>query len=158
MTRDEKVAEAKRLRVEGLSLRHIGERLGTPVTTVYRWTDPDGAARERARSLAWKAENRERVIAYDRSYGREHRGRCINCGDLMGIGVAHDGLCKPCVRAATHERRMQVCEWWAEGLSCREICARLGWSLGHLTHEMSRMRRAGYDLPYRYARNRSVAA
>lgn len=58
---------------------------------------------------------------------------------------------------AARERRERVVVLWRDGLTMLEICEVIGWTRNSLGGEISRMRQAGYDLPYRYAR-RKVAA
>jgi hypothetical protein len=61
MTRAEKVAEAQRLRGEGLLLREIAERMGSKTGTVHSWlADPD-LSKQRARREGY-------------------RGTCVDCG------------------------------------------------------------------------------
>lgn len=149
-TRDEKIAQARRMRAEGRVLREIAEHFGVGVTTAPRWTDPEQDAAGRAAARAWKAANRERTRAYDHEYGDTHRGTCVRCGQPRGAGQMGPGVCQPCRSKARHLRCLLICEWWAQGKQIPDICAELGWSSGHLQGEMDRMRADGYDLPYRY--------
>jgi DNA-binding CsgD family transcriptional regulator len=130
-------AEAKRLRAEGLMLKEIAERLGRPRSTVHAAVT-DINARRRAYKRSWDREN--------------YRGTCERCGGLTAH--RHRGrLCRACEdqrRAEpVHARAERIVAWWAEGLTLAEIGARLGWSKGHLSMEMHRLRAKGYDLPYR---------
>jgi transposase len=46
-------------------------------------------------------------------------------------------------------RARKIEGWWAGGLTLREIADRLGWTKGHISHEIHRLREKGYSLPYR---------
>lgn len=88
MTRAEKVAEAQRLRGEGLLLREIAERMGSTLKTVHTWlADPD-LSRQRARR---------------RGYGR----KCVDCGALTdgsnGRAKAPE-RCESCFHRCQHLR------------------------------------------------------
>jgi transposase len=52
------------------------------------------------------------------------------------------------------ERAHQIERWWAEGVSRKEIAARLGWTDNHVSVEFARLRADGFDLPYRYKLSR----
>ncbi len=136
-------AEAKRLRAEGLMLKEITERLGRPRSTVH----------------AAVTEENVRRRAYKRVWDREHyRGTCERCGGLTGKRH-RERLCRPCwveqEREPVHARAERIVAWWAEGLALAEIRERLGWSKGHLSMEMHRLRAKGYDLPFRYRRKQA---
>jgi len=130
-------AEAKQLRAEGLMYREIAERLGRPLSTVQDAVT-GGNARRRAAKRAWEREH--------------YRGTCERCGGLTGKRH-REHLCWSCWIAQeqerVHPRAEQIVAWWAEGLALAEIRERLGWSKGHLSMEMHRLRAKGYDLPYR---------
>jgi hypothetical protein len=147
MTREQKIARAQRLRDEGLLLREIAEEMGLSGTRA-----------------AWRLVNPERVHeqelarnAYKRQWEKEApRGNCEDCGDELGIDSARRGhrTCRTCyeLRRAevVDERARRIVEWWAEGLTLKEIATKLGWTLGHIAQEFDRLREKGYDLPYRY--------
>ena len=65
MTREEKIAEARRMRAEGHKLREIRECFGVGCETALRWTDD--AYAERARAACRQAKER-------------YRGICEKCG------------------------------------------------------------------------------
>lgn len=102
MTRAEKVAEAQRLRREGLKIREIGERMGFAITTVNAWlSDPD----------------RSKEIARKNSY----RGTCEECGSSTngsnGPGKAgrHCRNCAPDVHAKWSKPRIVAAiQQWAQ--------------------------------------------
>ena len=91
MTRDEKIAEARRMRAEGEILRVIGDRFGVSPQTIMRWTDDDLADRDRAAARAQK-------LLY--------RGTCVDCGASTN-GSAGPGKagkrCSSCSYRAQHE-------------------------------------------------------
>jgi hypothetical protein len=94
-TRAERVAEAQRLRAEGLLLREIAERVGSKVKTVHSWlSDPD-LSRLRARHA---------------SYG----GVCNTCGGpttgTRGIGKAPE-RCAECQRWAPEAILEALRDW-----------------------------------------------
>lgn len=152
MTREQKVAEAKRLRSEGLIYREIGERLGVSLTVVYRWLNPISAEKRRISDRAYRERNRAKRRAYDRQYKRTHKAECPQCGGKMDRSTARrGGLCLPCHEDRVDSRARQIERWWGEGLKLKEIAAKLGWSEGHLSVEMHKLREKGYDLPYRRA-------
>jgi hypothetical protein len=93
----------------------------------------------------------------------QYDGVCVDCGARTD---GHDGpgkaslRCVPCANRHSIEagradmkrvrlRRERIEELWAEGLLMRQIAAEMNWSMDHLAIELHRMRRAGYDLPYR---------
>lgn len=68
----------------------------------------------------------------------------------MGVGVPADGTCLACRVAVKEAVWRELQSLWAEGRSMPEIRAAFGWTHGHLSVEMTRMRAAGWDLPHRY--------
>ena len=60
----------------------------------------------------------------------------------------------PEVYAAKQAKGELVQKMWKEGRTSREIREQVGWATSQLTMQMSRMRDAGWDLPYRYDRAR----
>lgn len=135
MTRPERVAKAQRLRAEGKTYREIGERLGICTTTAYAYLNP-------AKRGQW-----------GRKWYRRHLIECPQCGGKMH---PKSSLCAECRSEDVHRRALQIEEWWAEGLTCPEIMQRLGWSKGHISIEINRLRNCGYNPPYR--RKDKVAA
>lgn len=156
----DQLAKARRLHDQDVPIADIAREMGVAYNTVHRWVDPEFAEQQREIVRQYKDENREAVRAAGRDHNRKHRGQCLTCGDLMGIGVRHDGTCSGCRSAEVHERRMRVVALWEGGATWQQIADDLGWTLGHLAVEMGRMRKVGYDLPYRYAvqNGRGVAA
>lgn len=143
----ERVAEAQRLRAEGLTYRQIADSLGDiSLKTVAEWlTDPD-----RARAKARR---------------EGYQGECIvcgatTCGDIKG-GRTYCRQCQkhaPAViadrqrrREGAAPRRAYVQRRWNEGASMKTIASELGIATGNLSDQMDRMRSSGWDLPHRYA-------
>lgn len=145
MTRDEKIQAAWWLR-RTMTFQEVADILGVSRSTAHRLLDSGFPTKDKA----YKDRHREQIQARDRAYGRANRGTCLRCSGPMGIGRPHDGVCQSCVSTVRHERCLQIVAWWAEGLSWADIAAELGWTMGHMSVEMDRMRAAGYDLPYRY--------
>jgi hypothetical protein len=86
--RAQSVAEASRLREEGLLLREIGARLGVSAKTVHAWlSDPEGS----------KARERK----------RRYRAICVDCGGpcYRQGPYAEAWRCETCERAHRHEHR-----------------------------------------------------
>jgi DNA-binding CsgD family transcriptional regulator len=137
-------AEAKRLRAEGLMLKEIDQRLGKPLSTVQAAVT-DMNARRRVVKQAWEREH--------------YRGTCGRCGGATGKRH-RERLCWSCdlERRAepVHARAEWIVAWWAEGRTLAEIGERLGWSRGHLSKEMDRLRAKGYDLPSRHRRKQAA--
>lgn len=110
------------------------------------------------RRSRYSPEKEKARRAYKRANENTHRARCVDCGSPRaagtGYGDGHPGCCAECRdrrRREAHELRDKRIErWWNDGLAMREIAERLGWTLNHLRVEMDRLRRRGYDLPYRY--------
>ncbi len=133
MTRAEKVAEAQRLRAEGLLLREIAERMGCGFRTVSVWlNDPDGS-KSRRTARDWRALR---------------AGVCVDCGGHTSPNA--EERCRACWkvhRAADEWRgyRRMVEGMWAEGMTGRQIDAALG--LKGLN--ISALRARGYNLPHR---------
>lgn len=138
------VDEANRLRWEsGWSVTAIARRLEVSRATVTRWTDAEVAERSRRQSQAWKARNPSRVKAYD----RERRAdTCPTCG---GKKVKKSKLCYGCEVEVRRARMRIIQVMWKGGHSHRQIAILLGTTKGTVQATISRMRRDGWDMPYR---------
>ena len=120
----------------------------------FNFNENDG----RSRAKKTCSENCRKRLCDDK-----HRATCIDCGSPQaprsGFQRGEKGRpqlrCAECQRkhqAASHyERDQQIVAWWAEGRSMRFIYDQLGWTAGHLSDEMDRLRAAGHNLPYRRA-------
>lgn len=149
MTRDEKITEAQRLRVEGLTNPQIARLLGVTTSTVWKWLNP-----ERARELH-RRDNAARNAA-KRAWEREYDRKPCPCGAPRGSGKHRrnpNGLCRDCwmevaaVGRAMREER--IAEMWAQGLKLREIADALDSTLASIASTVSQMRKRGWDLPRR---------
>jgi transposase len=98
-TRAEKVAEAQRLRAEGLKHREIGERMGAKRSTVNAWlNDPDGS------------KSKARKDSY--------RGVCKDCGKPTYGSNGRDAApdqCADCFNGRFAERNERLLEMWEAG-------------------------------------------
>jgi tRNA(Ile2) C34 agmatinyltransferase TiaS len=82
---------------------------------------------------------------------REHwTYRCTQCRGSMGSGYQKDGICRGCRTAIKERRWREIQRLWRAGCSMAEISTAIGRSENHLSTEMVRIRKAGWDLPYRY--------
>lgn len=80
----------------------------------------------------------------------EYRGTCEMCGADTSKRTHRFCAEHSDVRVAAHERRQHVVEMWAAGSTMREIADEIGFEFDHFKSEFARMRRYGYELPYRY--------
>ena len=146
MTRDEKIAEARRMRDEGATLVVIAEALGyRSVSAAWRLLNPE----------AHRAIEAKRGPA-KRAWENEHdHGRCP-CGAQMGVGTARRGakLCCACrdevrsVERAMREER--IAAMWADGLTLRQIAVALGSTPAAINVAIVQMRANGWDVPRRH--------
>jgi hypothetical protein len=124
-----RVAEARRLRSDGLLLREIGVRMGVARTTVHGWLDDPDGSKLRARKDSY-------------------RGVCVVCGgqtDGSNGREAAPELCMSC-RTWTEDAIVEAIRLWASergGLpptemdwrradtdhpSATTVCGRFGWN------------------------------
>lgn len=105
MAEDPRHAEAAAM-IETHTEVEIAEHFGVSRTTVRRWIHPEERERARQTSLKWKKENPEKTKAYDKAYqvGGAH---CIKCGEPMGRGIYHRGVCHRCVKKQ-EDARMEL--------------------------------------------------
>jgi transposase len=153
VTREQKIAKARELRGQRPrpTYREIAEALGVSTGTVYRWIN------RTASYCNGREINPERARAHDRRYNKEKRfyPDCPRCGAKMS---PKSSLCEGCRVDEIDRRARQIEAWWGDGLKFREIADRLGWTVGHLSVEMDRLRSKGYHLPYRYKLGRRAGA
>lgn len=148
MSRDEKIAEARRMREAGATFAVIAAELGSTTATVQRWAKPDFADRQRAKAREWKDAHREANRARDRDYLAAKPGTCRRCTGPTSYD-RDGGVCMTCRATVRHERAIVIVKLWGEGKTSRQIAEAVGWSTGALSVEMDRLRHDGYDLPYR---------
>jgi len=85
------------------------------------------------------------------------RALCLDCGTALSEGSRYKSYkrCQPCERKRQTERmrpRTRLIEkLWAEGVPRDEIGRILGWTPGHITNELDRLRKRGANVPSRYA-------
>lgn len=104
-----------------------------------------------------RSQSQRRRFCSDNCRKRKHevdseRAACLWDGcDRMVWPRQHSGCCREHSPASQRkrDRAHQIEAWWAEGLTFRQIAARLGWSIDHFSAEINRLRREGYNLPYR---------
>ena len=173
--RDERIRVAHRLRDQGLSYRRIAQALSVDRSTVYRWCNPERLPHYLALTREWRAAHPERVAEYktveyrkqararrERERGRERatvqlanvdgarRAVCPGCGGPM---EPRSSMCRACSMKRTSriatERRQRIADLWATGASRRQVAADLAMTLGSVSVQMDRMRRAGWALPLR---------
>ncbi len=104
MTRAEKIAEATRLRAEGLTLKAIGERFGVSPQTVLRWTD---------------AEYNARSLATARALKESYRGTCVDCGASTNGSDGPGKASKRCVPCGAIKSGAERTVWTREVLITR---------------------------------------
>lgn len=132
--------DARALREQGMSYQQIGEALGVGKTSAYRLCGNKVGQSTRAQ----KAASEER-----------HRKACADCGGPMSMGSAwrDNRLCRACLNVVNarrkHTRREQIHAMWHDGLMLREIAERLDSSKAAIGAEVTKMRRDGWDMPYR---------
>lgn len=155
MKREEKIAEARRLRAEGMTYREIADRLGVVNSTVCKW-------------LADPEKRREQIRRDNRR--RRHKKRqwmtaepCPECGGQKTRRAAgSDSLCVWCERKrrqyAFRQRFDQVCALRREGLTNLEIASQLGVSEAVVATVIYRGRQHGWPVPVAPYWNRKRAA
>lgn len=161
MTRAEQIRRARELRAQGLSFTAIGEALGRSYKWVRSHTHDVPLPERECRwcGESYRPTDPRAQYCSDRCRKAfcddEHRAACVDCGVKLSAGSSWrgQGRCAPCHRHQEDERldsrRRQIEQWWAGGLSRKQIASLLGWSDGHLSVELHQMRERGYSLPYR---------
>lgn len=88
----ERVAEAQRLRAQGLTWREVGERLDVPTQTAHGWvSDPDGAKMRARRD--------------------SYRGTCIDCEARTDGSNGRDGAPERCHECTCAHSRKLTRDW-----------------------------------------------
>lgn len=77
---------------------------------------------------------------------RLSEGRCESCG---GGCLKGSRTCRACRTSATHSRRVRIATMYAEGATTAELAVALGCAHGAVSVALAKMRRDGWDLPYR---------
>jgi DNA-directed RNA polymerase specialized sigma24 family protein len=144
MTRDEKIAEAWRLRGDRLTYAEIARQLGVGYGAVAKWLNPEAARRWNAKQAA-----RPERKAAKRQWERDpaNRGDCVECGGKRGMGERSDGLCRACVIARKERKRRLILEGYRAGKTPVEIAAETGMRVGTIATEAYEMRREGIEVP-----------
>lgn len=146
--------KANRLRwQDGMKVRAIASRLGVSPGTIYRWTDETAARRDREQSRAYKARNRTRTRAYDRT----RVDACPSCGGKKYTGSAQ---CAACDLFTRRQRMRFIQALWKEGRTTREMAILFDTTEGSIRATVGKMRADGWDMPHRpgYPRPRQEAA
>ncbi|MBA4105613.1 MAG: hypothetical protein C0485_07620 [Pirellula sp.] len=98
MDREAKIAEAKRLRSEGLSYAKIGKIVGVSKETARLWCNPNVADSYRQQQRELSPEHRERKRKREREW---HRRRGYHWESTSTLA----GRCKKAISASTSESR-----------------------------------------------------
>lgn len=146
MTRDEKIAEARRRVAAGEIPRVVAADLGVGRSTVYQWCYPERYSESRPERRAQKRAWEERM-----------RARCAQCGgalqqgSLRADGTRRAGAGDTCSSCRTEHRVALVLEMWRlrrdEALENKQIAERLGVPPQTVATELYRLRALGYDVP-----------
>jgi predicted transcriptional regulator len=114
------------------------------------------------KSAVWKACHPERIAELSRidnarrrqqkrEWEREHyRGECEVCGARTGKRSCTRCPKHSLAREAHRQRREEIQRRWLAGESLNEIAAALGTTKNSAQVTVHRMRREGWDMPYRY--------
>lgn len=146
MTRDERKIKALELVASGASLAAAGREVGVARNTVWYWLHPEVARADNAARHGDKLK-----------WAHEHDRKRCPCGASIGIGVhrdpRHKGHCSACRLEMDAVRRAWRCqtiyEMWHEGFTLLGIALELGSTPGSINVSINRMRREGWDMPYR---------
>jgi transcriptional regulator with XRE-family HTH domain len=126
--KDQLVAEAKRLKKNGLTYNEIGGQLGVAYSTIWRWLNPD---RQR------KIEQRRR--GYKREWDRADTHPCSSCGAPVSRKTER---CRECFSSEGREDRLwrweRIKELWDAGLPLSRMARRLGTTDGTVSVEIAK--------------------
>jgi hypothetical protein len=146
MTRDEKIAEAKRRAALGDSPPMIAPDLGVATSTIYRWLYPDRYS-----------ESSPHRAAQKRAWENAMRAPCGRCGGPRRAGsLRADGTQRAiktdtCDECRSEHRIELVLAMWRmrcdENLLNKDIAARLGIPVGTVATELCRLRALGFAVP-----------
>lgn len=135
MTREQKIAKVRALREQGLTVSEIAAATGIARSTVGDYLLGD--------------EHNYKV--------RQQRvPPCPRCGQpMLGWQPSRPATgCGACRAADADAHAREYVRLWAEGKTLRQIAAHFGYSLGAAPRELHRLRERGYDLPFRYPKER----
>lgn len=133
---------ALELHEAGVSDREIGECLGVAGSTVWKWRHPERRKEMDKRDRENRADAR---LQWNRDNAHVP---CPICGGPMARATR--GRCSVCRANAEHARKSCIQDMWHEGRTLAEIAAALDTTVDSLGVTMVRMRRQGWELPYRY--------
>lgn len=145
MKTPERVAAAQAMRARGARFREIAEHFGVSVNTVQDWVKDPNLARSRARKESYAAPCVDCDAPTSGSEGRREEPRCGPCAHrhIIASGERADMV-----------RRVAKCQrivaLWHDGRTIRQIAAALDTTPGTIGVEITRMRREGWDVPYRH--------
>lgn len=142
MTRDEKIAEARRLHAAGWRYGQIGDELGVTYSCIYKWLNP-----EKSQEYNRTQNSRPTVRKAKRAWDRANRKQC-ECGATMARVASR---CLACDFKARDEARLVrwalITKLWDQGLPVAEIAPQVGRANANaLGVEMDRMKHAGWHL------------
>lgn len=142
MTKEQKVAQAQKLRAKGLLYREIGEQMGVATAVAYRLANP-----EKARGYTKKTNARR--SAAKRQWEREKAGRCEDCG--AGLSKVGARLCTSCFQSNLHRKQVARVQEFSrlreEGLKNGEIAKAAGTTRAAVTAVFSRAKEQGLKVP-----------
>jgi DNA invertase Pin-like site-specific DNA recombinase len=140
VTREEKIAEAKRMREQGLTYQAIGEALGHPTATILKWLKPEWA----------KEQNRKQNAKRGPAKRAWEAGICPTCGGHLAA-AKKSKRCGHCEREArrreARERTERFIAMRKEGLLNVEIAEREGVPVYVVAQVLSCADRYGLTVP-----------
>lgn len=141
MTTAERKAKALEWSERGMTNGAIAARLGVSTTTVRRYVDPDYDAYCKRVSAAYRRDNPSKRREWD----------TVPCPSCKTTRVEPGVIsCRACEREERDSRWHELLTLWnEEGLTGREIAARTGRSIAAVEVDLTRMRKAGWDLKRR---------
>ena len=151
---DEEAAVTKRekaleLMAAGVSNAQAAREVGVSASAVWKWANPEKAAE-------MQREDNARRAQVKREWDQEPSNvTCSACEEPLTNRQATHGIrqhadCYAEVRAFQKQwRREEIFELWDRGLTSGQIAIKLGSTRTAINNEVMRMRREGWDLPYR---------
>lgn len=152
MTRSQKVAEARALKAQGVSLKEIAERFGVHHTTIFRWTHDVLVIKSCAGCGADLTGSHGRTKWCSDRCRKDtlYAGKCIDCGAVTD-GVksgAHRPVerCQDCTRTRNAERNELLLEMWEADEPTYYIAEKLGMTETAVTTWINWQRRHGKQI------------